>query len=493
MISLWALAVSVLAVLGAGCMPVPLIPSSTDACGRFAFRQAIGLAVVSLAIFALGVFQLWSTALFSIIAVVLSLAGVWRIVTLIRGGWKIPRPAGLEWAAGLLILALLGLTLVCACAPVTDWDGLSYHLAVPKLYLRHGGIYWIDFIHHSNFPFAAEMLFAPAVALKQPSAAKVVHWAFFALSVLAAGLLAEKAVGRRTGTWAALAFASVPVAIWEAGTAYIDLATAAFTLLSCLALLYYFEKIDRRALALSGFLAGMSAGTKTFNLVWIVLAALWVLYERRRQSNNVQDVSLFLVMAVAVCCPWYIKSFIMTGNPVYPFLYHFLGGKGWSESGAAMYRDNWIRFGMGKGLMDFLRLPWDFMAHGNRYIDSNSWMGAPGAVLAALLPAAALRITGRTRALALIVVVWTLVWFGLSQQSRYLLPVLALAVVLGCAAVSVEDLLGRAGKIALLAIGTISVYASFILTLPASELMEGKTDVNRYVSAEVPVYPLINR
>ena len=74
------------------------------------------------------------------------------------------------------------------------------------------------------------------------------------------------------------------------------------------------------------------------------------------------------------------------------------------EAGVAMYRNTWPKFGLGHGALAYLLIPWNFLAHGERFIDGYTLIGSPGPLLAALLPAAVLRLKGRGRTVALMAV-----------------------------------------------------------------------------------------
>lgn len=60
-----------------------------------------------------------------------------------------------QWILPVLI-ALWALPMVASPPAATDWDGLSYHLAAPAIWLREGRIGYIPFMHHSNFPFVID-------------------------------------------------------------------------------------------------------------------------------------------------------------------------------------------------------------------------------------------------------------------------------------------------------------------------------------------------
>lgn len=491
MISVPALVITLLCLAGCVLIGDLLLPRrAVQAWARVALGFALGTGVVSLIIFAAGAVRIWSTNLFLGTVVVLAVLGLAYPLRWMSYRLGIPRPRLSEAAAIVLVVVLLVITLAGASAPVTDWDGVSYHLPVLQMYLNHGGFYWIPFIHHSNFPFGAEMLFAPAVALEVFPAAKVVHWAFFAMAVFGVGSLGSRIAGRGAGPWAALAFALVPVALWEATAAYVDLATAAYVVLSALCLVSFLDEDQQEQgrvwLVLAAVMAGFAAGTKTFALVWVALGFLWLLAATR--SKNVQVSAKFLIVSLVICAPWYIKSLIMTGNPVFPFLYSILGGRGWDEAGAEMYRLSFTKFGMGRGIGDYLMLPWNLMANGGRFIDGGIIFGSAGPAFAALLPAALIRARERAVQLALAAGVFITIWFALTQQTRYLLPVLALwAAVMSVPAVG-SSLLASASRGALLLAGAASVYLAAVGVSPVFSLMRGDVTVDNYILQAVNSY-----
>ena len=486
MISLPALIVTLLACCGTGAAGDWLIPKTVKASQRWVFGTALGLGFVSLAIFVLGLLQFWSVPLFKVLCAFASVVGFVRLGIIVRSARDISWPRQWEWLGLALVLTIFGLTLLVACGPVTDWDGLSYHLAVPKLYLQHGGIYWIPFIHHSNFAFATEMLFAPAVALNIPPSAKVVHWVYFALSACGCGMLSSRLFGK-SGVWGVLAFVLMPVAMWESGAAYIDLATSAYTVLAALGCVRYLddEAHSGRWLVIAALCGGMAAGTKSFSLVWIALLFVWIAVSKPGHKLAWRSVVVFGSIAGVICLPWYLKSWIMTGNPVYPFLYSVFGGKGWGAAGVEMYRVTFQKFGLGHGALNFLMLGWDFLANGGKFIDGDFFFGSPGPVFATILPASVVFLKGRARQLAVASAAYLAVWFLLSQQSRYLLPVLALGCSLSVGAAIRGDAVGKAVRCGLVFFGAISVVFAYLLFLPVWPVLKGDVEASSYIQRQV--------
>src|SRR5262249_59244762 len=129
---------------------------------------------------------------------VITALGAVQLANILRDGgrdfalWSARERRPADWVALALVLfcvTLALLTLVPALAPPTDldWDGLSYHLAAPKLYLRHERLDFIAYDSHTNFPFTVEMLYTLGLGWGDAGAAKLFHLAAGRLTALAAG------------------------------------------------------------------------------------------------------------------------------------------------------------------------------------------------------------------------------------------------------------------------------------------------------------------
>jgi hypothetical protein len=165
-----------------------------------------------------------------------------------------------------------------------------------------------------------EMLFVPAFAIGQHSAAALVH-----LTFAAALAMLLFAYGRRLGQpWvgAAAAFLSYasPVVGIDASSAYNDLAVAAVVFST-----FYWlelwdqdlgdEKRNRMALVAAGLTAGFGYAIKYTAFV-MVLFALGFVIVRARHWRPVAVVVLFSSLMIA---PWMLKDWIEVRNPIAPF------------------------------------------------------------------------------------------------------------------------------------------------------------------------------
>jgi len=119
-------------------------------------------------------------------------------------------------------------------------------------------------------------------------------------------------------------FLTTPIVVWLSTSAYIDLGMTFFTTGSLIAFLYWRDSDYRRIgwLLLSAVCMGLAVGSKYNALIaWLILSILLVLVyvrDTKRQAAGVGFGLIFVLVAVAVASPWYLKNFMLTGNPFYP-------------------------------------------------------------------------------------------------------------------------------------------------------------------------------
>jgi len=261
-----------------------------------------------------------------------------------------------------LYLVLCGLsTLVLSLAPPTgnDYDSLVYHLAVPAQYLRIGKIVELPYDHHSYFPFTLEMLFGAGLELKGAIFARLFHWLMLPACALALIALGIRSKTRTGGFLAAALFVSMPMALIEASTSYIDLGFTAFALCAVYCFIASWPDNEKNSVPViwSGAFCGFCLGTKYFGALVFGFIGLWLLAQSIKSRQFSQLVS-FALPAIIIGFPLYIRNAIWVGNPVFPFAYEVFGGEGWTLKMAKDYALDQAGFGFGKSVLDLLLLPW---------------------------------------------------------------------------------------------------------------------------------------
>jgi len=227
----------------------------------------------------------------------------------------------------LLLMLLIGCTLILSCVPPVSKDALVHHLAVPKLYLKHGGIYEIPSMEFSYYPMNLDLLYMIPLYFKNDIAPKYIHFGFAMLTSWLIFIYLRRRINTVYGLLGVIFFISIPIIIKLSITVYVDLGVIFFSTASLLLILKWIESGFRvRFLILSGVLCGLALGTKYNGLVIFFLLTLFVpfLYSRYTQREKPGFIRpmgygmLFLVIVLFVFSPWMIRNYHWKKNPIYP-------------------------------------------------------------------------------------------------------------------------------------------------------------------------------
>ncbi len=226
----------------------------------------------------------------------------------------------------LVVLIVLAIGTLGSVPPV-DRDSLTHHLYIPKLYLKHGGIYEIPSVEFSYYPMNLDMLYAAALYFGNDILPKYIHFAF---GLLTAGLIFNYLrfrLNTRFALYGVLLFLMVPVIVKLSITAYVDLGLIFFTLLSLIYIQKWAENDFRlKYLLFSAIGCGLGLGTKYNGLITLFLMTILVSFSFIRFSDlktnrllkPVGCTCLYLFVSLVIFSPWMIRNIVWKQNPVYP-------------------------------------------------------------------------------------------------------------------------------------------------------------------------------
>lgn len=360
-------------------------------------------------------------------------------------------------AIGITLLFIVSATIAAAAPPGTlEWDTLSYHFAVPKTWLRAGRIHFIPYDHHSNFPFTLQLGYMAMLAAGSEAAAKWLHTLCgLALTIsIYASTRRLLPSAKSAPLIAIIVFLGTPMVFWELTVAYVDIATTLFVWMSLSILLLLSSTEGQESpsasqrmqlLVLSAVLMGCALGTKMTVLVFwgmiIVGMLAYGFFVRRKQVDiAIKHAGLWGGIGLLVGSPWYIKTWLYTGSPVYPYFYGIFGGRYWTPEHAARYAADQAAFGLGKKPVDALLAPWNLVNEA-LLVGQRPWIfteyvqfGLAPTVVIGLVALLWIRPKLRYEAIEILMFGFGIgaSWFVLMQQTRYLLPGLPCAAV-GCA------------------------------------------------------------
>lgn len=434
-ITIWLGILSVALALGRRCSAWLSHDSPLE---DFIFSLGLGLGLLSLIVFALGLAGLFYGWLFWLLFV--------AALILFRHHLR-PSPGPLArlegrlgWFLAIYLAASLILAFLSALAPPIAWDSQVYHLTGPKLYIQNHRIVGGIGIPHLSYPALVETLFAAALLLKGPVVARLIHFAYGPLTLLALYAFARRYFNLKVGWLAMAIFYAVPSVVLISTWAYVDVALIFYEFASFYALCRWLEVEggdgqDHRWLLLCALLCGLAMGIKYTSLALALSLGLIVLW--RVRVKGLRIAVLFGVTALLIASPWYLRNLVFTGNPFYPF---FFGGTNWDEFRA------WFISRAGTGLAytapwRLLIAPWEMTILGIE--GGEIYEATIGPVLLMAIPMLALvwkKLPGQDRPLLgrilLVCLVHYLFWLlavaqsALLIQTRLLFPIFALLVLL---------------------------------------------------------------
>ena len=388
--------------------------------------------------------------------------------------------------AALLAALPAALAFVAALAPPTGKDALQYHLSLPKVFVAAGGLVDVPDTIPNYFALGAEMhgVWAMLVGrIVSPRAGEAafgaVMFAFFPLLLAAVfGWARERGLDRDWAWLAAAMVAGVPTVFEVAGIGYVDLALALYVTLAIRSVARWWDTRDRADLAESALALGFALSVKlTAGFVVFVFALIVLVRTRRTDPGDPRAPESLAVglaapaVALAVGCPWYLRTWARTGSAVFPFFPDIWPGRapGWDpERSAMLVGFNALYGGAHKGLVDYLLTPLSLSLMGQREIAAlyEGVLGVSFLVGAALIVWAWARgrLDAQLKIAAVTVGAFFVWWLASAQVLRYLLPTLPLLAVASAGAGAALASSGH-GRRALSWALTVSVLAGEVVIL----------------------------
>jgi len=434
-----------------------------------------------------------------------------------------------RWLYWFVLLCTMA-SLISALAPPAglDWDGLAEHLTMAKEWVEAGRIIPLWYDHHSQFPATLQMLYALALLWRGAVAAKLFHFSFGMIALGAVFVLTRRHISPQAAPWAAVILAATPVFSWLMGAAYVGLPVVACVLLSVHFFLEWIASGAGRDAALSGLLAGAAMAFKMQGIPYFGLLLLFAVYiawrQRRQEMQQWRAVALFTIVGLVVASPWYIKSWVITGNPVYPFAYSIFGGKQWSAQQAQWYHHHQLRFGAGElpSRHEFAAMPWckrtfvgpreplrlllapfNLTFNPPPFTDPVSPLAAVAffsiGPLYLIFTPMLLALSGRPARLKVLLILFGLLWIWWlysMQQSRYLLPTIALLAP--AAAYVLHRCTQHKGVLRGSTLAVVTTWLAIILLIKAFSLcttlpvVAGTVSHEQYLASSLAPYPVIS-
>jgi hypothetical protein len=310
---------------------------------EFVFSTGIGFGIVSYLFLLLGLVGFlykWSCL---VLFAILFFFVVWELIKARNTIRKLIRGLSVDFLLKSIkhdgfkqsLLAILALyfilNFVASLAPPMDVDSLVYHLSIPKHWIQNHKVVYIPYILPSEFPLTVETLYTLGMILTNDVSAGLIIWVYSLLFALAILSFCREYFSTKVGILAATAFCCTPLFGSISVRTFVDIATGFYAFIGLYAFLKYIDIDDYKWLILGCIASGFSAATKHSGVIpFVVLSVAIVIVEIKRRKltiKSIQRIILCYLVFILIPMPWYIKSFINTGNPTVIYFTHFFGGR----------------------------------------------------------------------------------------------------------------------------------------------------------------------
>jgi len=484
---------------------------------EFAIQTSLGAAFWTLAFFFLGLaggFNVPAAFIVTAIGIAGAVYGSRRLAASSKPNEELERFQKLDGILFALIGMPVALALITALAPPIAKDTLLYHFSVPKAFVASGGLVYIEGNIASYMSLSSEMHIVWAMLLggvSSPRAAEAaagaVIWLFLPILLLAVyGWARTVNLSRRWSLMAALMVAAVPTVYYVAASGYIDLASTLFVTLAIFAFGQWSKTQDRVWVLFAAIFLGTALAAKLITLFIFAPLVLIVLWRARAEPEKTAKLLASglaaLVLAVVIAAPWYVRTWVETGSPLFPFYTSVWKGDavGWDAARSSLIQQKDAQYGgLEKTPVDYLLTPLslsfnsqpDLITHFDGVLGVGFLFGL--SVLGLALWKFELPIEPKIA--ATVAFISFLFWMFSSQQLRYLLPIFpALAVGVVVAARTISEKVGgfrsvTIGSIAgLSAVGILVIASWFLQVAPTRTVFGGETRES-FLTRNLDYYP----
>lgn len=361
-----------------------------------------------------------------------------------------------SFGPGTAILAALLLTaLLMALVPAVSLDEVSYHLAIPSLWIAAGEAVALPLMSHSWFPLGTESADLVPLALLGKRGAIASHLLHLFVAMAGALVVLRQLPRSPLRTLGVAAMLSTPAIILGAGWSGTDVPLIAITCVLYVSLDRFVRSSGGSEWIAAAIAAGLLVKYTFLPIAGLLVGGAFLFAGPHRRKLLVA--SLCGTMAGSI---FYVRNLILTGNPVEPFL---------SATGGEIARFRWSG-SWAETLSSYMFDP--------RMIDDSLGFVLPGLALAALALARMMEPWRRTVAFLMLAMALVLTLVG--PSGRILLPFLFVPAWIALSALLRAP--RRTGAITMAVVLTIATFIQMGVTW----LHIDRLDPLRVVTGDVP-------
>jgi len=225
----------------------------------------------------------------------------------------------------LIFLPLIPLVFVKTSLPPYVWDEAAYHYISPhdlfhqKTWSFHG--------LYENLPRLLDTIYIHLFSLtKSYASARLLHFFIYFSLLITTYLFIKKQFNTIAAliSFCVLSYLQIPLII-QSTWGYIDVATASFVTLAVLTLLHFTQKPSKNSFFLGILYLSIGIGIKYNALApSIIIGLLFLIFiylKRYFYKIRIKEVITVILVGLFLGGYWYVKNWVVTGNPIYPFIF----------------------------------------------------------------------------------------------------------------------------------------------------------------------------
>lgn len=288
------------------------------------FKLAVLIGIYSYTLFVIGIFSLLrrdliivTTSIFLAVLLFVFRKDILQIRKLARVVLRLLiEKNALNKALWVILIVQILINLIGALGPELAFDALWYHLTIPKIFIEEGRVFFIPggLLYYSVMPKLVDLLYIPAIVFGGEILAKLVHFSFGILTLMVLFKLAREILPKRFSIFVLVIFYSNLVVAWQSTTAYIDLARTFFEILALYLFIFCVKKQNSESFYKSAVVLGFSIATKILSATSLLTFSIISVFSK----INIRKIIIFVFVAVLLPSPFFIFSFVNTGNPFFP-------------------------------------------------------------------------------------------------------------------------------------------------------------------------------
>lgn len=239
----------------------------------------------------------------------------------IRKVFRSTPPSGIaSLSAAMLLAACLMLHLLVAMKPELSHDGLSMHLAIPaSIAFHHQYLFSPKDTVWAVMPMMGDWSFTSVYLLGGEMASRLLNFSFLLILVGLVHQSLRRYFPQAPAVLLSALFASSPIVQLLTGSLFVENFWAINLFTAFLLAYSYWESGHTKDALLSAMLLGIGIATKFGSMGFAIPLFIFLCLGLSRWKQKRWSLALFTAV-LAFGSPHYIRAYIETGNPIFPFL-----------------------------------------------------------------------------------------------------------------------------------------------------------------------------